>query len=115
MVVVRYTLLRLALFAAVLLVLSLAGARGVLLLALTVVVSMGLSYLLLRKQRDAVAAVVAERLAARAGQPHAPAGDDEAAEDVEDDARRAQPRPADAQPRPGAQADSASPRPNSTP
>jgi hypothetical protein len=114
MVVVRYTLLRLALFAAVLLVLSLAGARGVLLLALTVVVSMGLSYLLLRKQRDAVAGVVAERLAARAGEPHAP-GDDEAAEDAEDDARRAQPRPADAQPRPGAQADSASPRPNSTP
>ena len=37
--------------------LFLAGARGVLLLGLTVVVSIALSYLVLRRQRDAVAAV----------------------------------------------------------
>jgi hypothetical protein len=99
LVVVRYTLLRLGLFAVVLAALFVAGARGVLLIGLTVVVSLALSYLLLRKQRDQVAEVIAERVA----QPRRRGGGvDEAVEDAEDDARRGQ-------------ADSASPRPTSRP
>jgi hypothetical protein len=108
LVVLRYTLMRLAIFAAVLVLLFLAGARGILLAALTVAVSMALSYLLLARQRDAVAAVVAERVA-RSHRPQQP-GVDEAAEDAEDDARRA--RLAEAQ---DESAPNASPRPSSTP
>lgn len=92
LVVLRYTLLRLALFVAVFAVLALAGARGALLLGLTVVISLALSYLLLRGQRDAVAAVIAERVGERATGPgparQPAAGSDEAVEDAEDDARR---------------------------
>jgi hypothetical protein len=125
-VVLRYTVLRMAIFAAVLVLLFLAGARGILLAALTVAVSMALSYLLLARQRDAVAAVVAERVA-RSHRPQRP-GADEAAEDAEDDARRARLAelegrgPAQDQVQDGAQdraqddrAPNASPRPSSTP
>ena len=91
----RYTALRLALLVAVVAVLALAGARGVLLVVLAAVVSMALSYVLLRRQRDAVAIALDERIRARqAGTP--PAGgaglghrfreglaQDEAAEDAE--------------------------------
>jgi hypothetical protein len=121
LVVLRYTVLRLAIFAAVLALLFLAGARGILLAALTVAVSMALSYLLLARQRDAVAAVVAERVA-RSQRPQRP-GVDEAAEDAEDDARRARLAGAgdgapggaqDGGPQDG-RAPNASPRPSSTP
>ena len=104
LVVLRYTLLRLAVFAAVLALLYAAGARGILLAALTVVVSLALSYLLLARQRDAVAAVVAERVA-RSHEPRRP-GVDEAVEDAEDDARRAAQEES---------APNASPRPSSRP
>jgi hypothetical protein len=131
LVVLRYTVLRLGLFVVVLAALFAAGARGLLLVGLTVVVSLALSYLLLRKQRDAMAVVIAERIAARTGEPHHADGVDEAAEDAEDDARRA--RLAAAQAAEHArearleaaqsaewagmepQADSASPRPTSRP
>ena len=86
LLVLRYSVLRLALFAAVLGVLALAGARGILLVALTVVVSLALSYLLLRRQRDAVAAAIAARVGER---PHQRGGVDELVEDAADEARRA--------------------------
>jgi hypothetical protein len=85
LLVLRYSLLRLAVFAAVLGVLWVAGARGVLLLALTVVISLALSYLLLRRQRDALAAAIAARVEAR---PHHRGGVDEAVEDAADEATR---------------------------
>jgi hypothetical protein len=123
LVVLRYTLLRLGIFAAVLVLLFLVGARGILLAVLTVVVSMALSYLVLARQRDAVAAVVAERVA-RAQQPQQP-GADEAAEDAEDEARRArlaEPENRGTAGRPEGQDDAqddrgpkASPRPSSRP
>jgi hypothetical protein len=89
-VVLRYTLLRLALFVVVLAVLAIAGARGILLLGLTVAVSIALSYLLLRRQRDAVAAAIAERVQGRLEAPRNDGGTDEAVEDAEDEARRAE-------------------------
>jgi hypothetical protein len=84
--VLRYSLLRLALFGAVLGVLWVAGARGVLLAALAVAVSLALSYLLLRRQRDALAAAIAARV--EAPREHR-VGVDEAVEDAADEARRA--------------------------
>jgi hypothetical protein len=89
LVVLRYTVLRLGLFVVVLAAMFVAGARGVLLVGLTVVLSLALSYLLLRKQRDQMSAVIAQRIAARSGQPNHADGVDEAAEDAEDEARRA--------------------------
>jgi len=86
LLVLRYSVLRLTLFAAVLGVLALLGARGVLLVALTVALSLALSYLLLRRQRDALAAAIAARVEAR---PHQAGGADEAFEDAVDDAERA--------------------------
>jgi hypothetical protein len=92
----RYTLLRLALFAVVLAGLAAAGARGLLLLALSLASSMALSYLLLRRQRDALATAIAERAEQRrAAEPEDAGADrrparglaaDEAAEDAEADA-----------------------------
>jgi hypothetical protein len=119
-VVLRYTLLRLGLFAAALVLLALAGARGVLLLVLGVVISLALSYLLLARQRDAVARAIAERVEARAAD-HRPGSDgsDEAVEDAADDARRARlAEPAGPAGPAGPQEDrapNASPRPSSTP
>jgi hypothetical protein len=78
LLVLRYSLLRLALFAVVLGALWVVGARGILLVALTVVVSLALSYLLLRRQRDALAAAIAARVETR---PEHRGGVDEAAED----------------------------------
>ncbi len=87
----RYTLMRLALFAVALLGLAGLGARGLLLVVLAIAVSMALSYLLLRRQRDALATAIAARIehreAARGDtQPARPAPgptSDEAAEDAE--------------------------------
>jgi hypothetical protein len=59
--VLIYSLSRLALFAATAGVLFLVGARGLLLLALAILVSGIISYLLLSRQRDAVSSSVTER------------------------------------------------------
>lgn len=86
----KYTVLRLALFIACLLLLRLLGANGWLLLLLAAVLSLGLSFLLLRGPREEVAAVLADRVERRhsgerpAGRPLA----DEAVEDEADERRR---------------------------
>jgi uncharacterized protein DUF4229 len=61
MSVIVYTLSRLALFAATAGVLFLVGARGFLLLALSVLISGVVSFVLLSRQRDAVSRRVTER------------------------------------------------------
>ena len=60
-----YTLSRLLLFVAVLLLLDLAGARGLLLIALALLISGLLSYVLLSRQRDAMAGSLFSRLSGR--------------------------------------------------
>jgi hypothetical protein len=57
-----YTVLRLALFAAVLGVLYLVGARSVLLLALSILISGVLSYFVLNSQRTAMAGAISKRV-----------------------------------------------------
>lgn len=59
--VLVYTLSRLALFAATAGVLYLVGARGFLLLALAILISGVISFVLLSRQRDAVSSSVSER------------------------------------------------------
>jgi Protein of unknown function (DUF4229) len=59
--VLIYTLSRLALFAATAGVLFLVGARGFLLLALAILISGVVSFVLLSRQRDAVSSSVTER------------------------------------------------------
>jgi Protein of unknown function (DUF4229) len=59
--VLIYSLSRLALFAATAGVLFLVGARGLLLLALSILVSGVVSFVLLSRQRDAVSSSVTER------------------------------------------------------
>jgi sensor domain CHASE-containing protein len=59
--VLIYTLSRLALFAATAGVLFLVGARGFLLLALAILISGVISFVLLSRQRDAVSNSVTER------------------------------------------------------
>lgn len=59
--VIVYTLSRLALFAATVGVLFLTGARGFLLLALSILISGVISFVLLSRQRDAVSSSVTER------------------------------------------------------
>ncbi|WP_369054922.1 MULTISPECIES: DUF4229 domain-containing protein [Kineococcus] len=61
----RYSVLRLSIFVGSLLLLYLLGARGWLALGLAAVVSVLLSLVLLRKQRDAMAAEVQRRVDAR--------------------------------------------------
>lgn len=85
MTVLRYSVLRLLLFFGCLLVLWLVGVRNpVLLIVLTAVISLGLSYVLLRGPRDAMAQTLADRAARRIGQRQADV--DAAAEDAEDEA-----------------------------
>jgi Zn-dependent protease with chaperone function len=60
-----YTLSRLILFVVVLLLLDLAGARGILLIALALLISGLLSYVLLSRQRDAMAGSLGSRLSGR--------------------------------------------------
>lgn len=57
----KFTLLRIALFLAVLALLYVAGARSWLLLLLAAVISLALSYILLRGPRDELAAALAAR------------------------------------------------------
>jgi hypothetical protein len=59
--VLIYSLSRLALFAATAGVLFLVGARGFLLLALSILISGVVSFVLLSRQRDAVSSSVTER------------------------------------------------------
>jgi Mn2+/Fe2+ NRAMP family transporter len=61
--VIAYTAARLALFAATAGVLYLVGARGFLLLALAILISGVISFVLLSRQRDAVSSSVTERAA----------------------------------------------------
>ncbi|WP_152187486.1 DUF4229 domain-containing protein [Georgenia satyanarayanai] len=61
MPILRYTLLRLALVAGAFALLWLLGLRGWLVAVVAVVVGAMLSYLLLPRQADAAAAVIAER------------------------------------------------------
>lgn len=80
--IVSFSVLRIALLAAVLAVLYALGARGLLLLGLAAVISLALSYVLLAGPRAAVTRKIEERVsgrAARAGRQ----SDDEAAEDRE--------------------------------
>ena len=60
-----YTISRLLLFVVVLLLLDLAGARGLLLIALALLISGLLSYVLLSRQRDAMAGSLTGRLRRR--------------------------------------------------
>lgn len=57
-----YTTARILLFVAATGLIYLAGARGLLLLALAVLVSGAVSYVLLSRQRDAMAGVLASRV-----------------------------------------------------
>ncbi len=60
-----YTVSRLLLFIVVLLLLDLAGARGLLLIALALLISGLLSYVLLSRQRNSMASSLSGRLGAR--------------------------------------------------
>jgi hypothetical protein len=60
-----YTVSRLLLFIVVLLLLDLIGARGLLLIALALLISGLLSYVLLSRQRNSMASSLSGRLAAR--------------------------------------------------
>lgn len=64
-----YSALRVGLFLAVLLVLRVMGVGGVLSLLVAVVVSMLLSFLVLRRQRDAVTRALMARQQGRAADP----------------------------------------------
>jgi len=59
---VFYTISRILLFAVALLLLHLAGARGLLLVGLALLVSGILSYVVLSRQREAMAGTLATRL-----------------------------------------------------
>lgn len=86
--VLVYTVLRLGLFVAVLAVLALLGARGWLLLLVAAVISLVLSYVLLRGPRERLAAQVAERVDPARRRPtrfDQTLDDDAAAEDAEAD------------------------------
>ena len=96
MTLLRYSLLRTMLLFGCLLVLYLLGARGVLLIALTMFSSIALSYFLLKGPREQLARQVADRVGRRL--PDSERGDqsrrgnafdqDADVEDREDDARR---------------------------
>ena len=85
----RYTVLRIMLFFGVLLVLALVGMRGLLLLAVSAVLSMALSLVVLRGPRADLSAKVDEKVRGRLD-GHAPKVNDPdaEAEDAEDEARR---------------------------
>lgn len=81
----RYSLYRFAILIGVLVVLSLVGARGWLLLLLTAVISAALGYLLLARQRHAVTQdIIEKRQTNLAKQIDA----DNAAEDADDEGLR---------------------------
>jgi predicted RND superfamily exporter protein len=84
----KYTVMRLGLFVAVLALAYLLGARGLLAFALAVLVSAMLSFVLLRGQRDAVASQVSNGLQRRLSARPSPS-QDELVEDAAVDAARA--------------------------
>lgn len=65
MPLVRYTVMRMALFAATVVVLYIAGARSMILLVSALVISMLLSYIVLRSQRVAATTAIADRIETR--------------------------------------------------
>lgn len=97
-----YTLSRLILFVVVLLLLDLAGARGILLIALALLISGLLSYVVLSRQRDAMAGSLRGRLSGRTRRADsfrtrlAEGTRAEDAEDAEDDEQAAPATPASA-------------------
>ncbi len=76
-----YSLLRLGLFVALLVVGYLAGLRSWLLLLVALVVAFSVSYLALRRQRDAAAVWLAERSARRQAAKEQTVDEDAAYED----------------------------------
>ena len=93
-----YTASRLTLFLVVLLLLDLAGARGLLLVALAVLISGLLSYVLLSRQRDAMAGALSHRLRGvrgRASDFRTRLDEGTRAEDTDDEAPPAGAAPAD--------------------
>lgn len=88
----KYSVMRLAIFVFSLIVLYAVGVReSLLLLVLAAAVSIALSYLLLRKQRDEVTRAFSERTSRRLDETRARRGfgaSDAAAEDAADDERR---------------------------
>jgi hypothetical protein len=89
LLVVRYFLARLVLFVLAVVVLGLLGAGRVVALFGGLVISVLLSYLLLRRLRDPANAVIAERLQARQERRAAQPDEDELIEDAQvDDALR---------------------------
>ena len=98
-----YTAARLVLFLVALLLLDLAGARGLLLIALALLISAILSYVLLSRQRDAMAGTLSHRLRGvrgRASDFRARLDEGTRAEDTDDEAPQAPPAPAEGQARP---------------
>lgn len=90
MTVLRYSVLRLLLLFGCLLVLWLVGVRNpVLLIALTAVASITLSYFLLKGPREAMAQTLADRATRRSG--HTSSDLDAADEDAEDETPPAPP------------------------
>ncbi len=89
-----YTLLRLGLFVASLAVLIVLGAGELLALVLAAVISMALSYVLLSRQREAVADRLARRVAERRLRASSGAEQDADYEDRLDDENRRTPPPA---------------------
>lgn len=86
---IAYTCARILLLLAALVLLDLAGARGLLLIMLACVVSALASYVLLAKQRDAMSAVLNRRLSGvgrKAAEFRARLEEGAAAEDAPDDA-----------------------------
>ncbi|GAA4660534.1 DUF4229 domain-containing protein [Kineococcus glutinatus] len=90
----KYTVLRLGVFVLCLVVLTWAGARGLLAIGLAALVSVLLSLLLLRRQREEMALALQRRVDRRVAQGPRPtsfgrrADADNDAEDAADDQRR---------------------------
>ncbi|HST81274.1 MAG TPA: DUF4229 domain-containing protein [Kineosporiaceae bacterium] len=81
---IKYSVLRLALFVGSLIVLYAVGVRqSILMLVLAAGISLALSYLLLGKQRDAVAQGIAERINSRLEHRQGLGQSDEDAEDAD--------------------------------
>jgi Mn2+/Fe2+ NRAMP family transporter len=57
-----YTVLRLAIFAVALVVLYLVGARGIVLLGIAALISAATSYIVLARQREAMAGSISQRI-----------------------------------------------------
>jgi len=85
-----YTLMRLGLFVLALAILYFTGARGFLAIVLAAVVSFVLSYLLLGRQREAMATRIAQRVQDRKDFPVRTVEEDAAYEDAVDDAMRSE-------------------------